>query len=232
MMPLIRLGAVDSTQSFLGRHPELGFCGVMADTQTVGMGRGGNSWESSAGAGLWLSARLPFSGPPGGGILRSAMAAVLEVLEPCCLTLGLKWPNDLVAYKQTEQGRRLVKVGGIIGEQNDKCVTLGLGLNIYDAPELPERVIPAASLLSLGAKNIPEMADLARSILSEWQDLSVNRSAAFYWPAAGDLISWEDGKGVCQGWEPDGRLAVQTQSGLVRLTNALQLQMDTSNQDL
>ena len=33
-LPLIRLAEVDSTQAFLERHPELGFCGVLADAQT------------------------------------------------------------------------------------------------------------------------------------------------------------------------------------------------------
>ena len=31
-LPLIRLAEVDSTQSFLRRHPGLGFCAVVADT--------------------------------------------------------------------------------------------------------------------------------------------------------------------------------------------------------
>ena len=63
---LIRLRQVDSTQDFLGRHPELGFCAVLADCQLAGRGQRGNRWESAPGAGLWLSAALP-SQPLGGG---------------------------------------------------------------------------------------------------------------------------------------------------------------------
>jgi BirA family biotin operon repressor/biotin-[acetyl-CoA-carboxylase] ligase len=117
-IPLIHLGVVDSTQSFLVRHPELGFCGVLADAQTAGRGRGGNSWESAPGAGLWLSARLPIQ-PSAGysvhsvNVLLQAMEAVAEILGPCGARLGIKWPNDLVAYKE----KTLVKIGGIIGEQ-------------------------------------------------------------------------------------------------------------------
>ena len=219
MLTLIRLGIVDSTQSFLTRHPELGFCGVIADAQTEGRGRGNNSWKSDWGAGLWLSACLPPLGLPAGTILQSAMISVAMILKPCGIPLGLKWPNDLVARKQNGQ---LVKIGGIIGEQKGDRVILGLGLNIFSAPEIPDRAIPPASLSSLGAANIPEMADLAKNILHAWQRLETRRQqsqVAFYWPDRGDAIRWEDGQGVCQGWEADGRLAVFTETGLVLLTS-------------
>ncbi|MCL1908273.1 MAG: hypothetical protein FWG12_02770 [Holophagaceae bacterium] len=214
-MPLVHLGIVDSTQSFLARHPELGHCGVLADEQTAGRGRGGNSWVAERGAGLWLSARLPKPEILSGIFLQYAMAAVAEVLEPCGVRLGLKWPNDLVAYR--EPGASLVKIGGIIGEQKDDYAILGLGLNIFGAPEMPERPIPPASMSSLGAVSVPKMVDLARAILSAWQDLGGHR-AAFRWPEEGDPIYWEEGSGVCQGWESDGRLAVLTESGQVLLT--------------
>jgi len=111
-LPLTHLAEIDSTQSFLARHPELGLCGVLADAQTAGRGRGGNAWESLAGQGLWLSARLPVPELAPGVVLQRAMAAVAEALEPDGLVLGLKWPNDLVAWRDG----RLVKLGGIIGE--------------------------------------------------------------------------------------------------------------------
>jgi len=216
-VPLIHLGVVDSTQSFLLRHPELGFCGVLADAQTAGRGRGDNSWESSPGAGLWLSARLPVV--PQSGVLLSAMEAVAEILGPCDVRLGIKWPNDLVAYKAVGQAKTLVKIGGIIGEQKKDCAILGLGLNIHSAPEMPERAIPPASLVSLGVGPIPSIVKLAQSILLAWQDLEAPRQAAFRWPAQGDRIQWEEGSGTCQGWQDDGRLAVQTQTGVVLLAS-------------
>jgi len=219
MLTLIHLGVVDSTQSFLARHPELVFCGVMADSQTAGRGRGNNFWNSERGAGLWLSACLPPSGLSAGTILQSAMVSAAMALEPCGIPLGLKWPNDLVARKQNGQ---LVKIGGIIGEQKGDRVILGLGLNIFNAPELPDRAIPPASLFSLGAANIPNTVDLAKSILHAWQRLETQCSQnriAFRWPDRGDKIQREDGRGTCQGWEADGRLAVLTESGLVLLTS-------------
>jgi BirA family biotin operon repressor/biotin-[acetyl-CoA-carboxylase] ligase len=213
-MLLIRLACVDSTQSFLVRHPELGCCAVLADTQSKGRGRGENRWESLPGAGLWLSAALPTPGVPPGLLLQRAMAAVVEVLEPCGLKLGLKWPNDLVAWR----GERLVKLGGIIGEQKGDRVILGLGLNLRAAPSIPDRAIPPASLAELGVQKVPEPLPLARAILEAWRDLTVIRVPCFYWPAAGDVIRWESGEGVCQGWMEDGQLAVSTSQGLKRLS--------------
>ena len=207
---MIHLALVDSTQAFLVRHPELGYCGVVADAQTAGRGRGHNRWESLPGAGLWFSAALPQPPVPPGLLLQRAMAAVVEILEPCGLRLGLKWPNDLVAW----HGDRLVKLGGIIGEQKGDRVILGLGLNLQAAPIIADRAIAPASLAELGARAIPNAVDLARAILAAWQDLSVIRVPAFFWPAPGDAIRWEAGEGVCEGWREDGQLAVRTTQGL------------------
>ena len=211
---LLRLAQVDSTQAFLERHPELGFCGVLADCQTLGRGRRGNSWESAPGAGLWLSVALPVPQVPPGLVLQRAMGAVAEALEPWGAPLGLKWPNDLVAWHQG----RLVKLGGIIGQTKGSRMLLGAGVNLRSAPRLPGRPIPPACLADLcpGA-DLPEPEALALAILEAWSDLSIQREPRFRWPAAGDPIRWEEGQGVCAGWLEDGRLSVRTGAGLESL---------------
>jgi BirA family biotin operon repressor/biotin-[acetyl-CoA-carboxylase] ligase len=214
-LPLIRLAVVDSTQAFLRRNPHLGFCAVLADAQTEGRGRQGNRWESAPGAGLWLSAILP--SPPGvapGLLLQRAMAAAARVLDPEGRTLGLKWPNDLVAWK----GGRLVKLGGIIGEQFGDRLILGLGVNLTDAPQMPGRAIPPASLKDLGLK-LPSVIELAILISKLWKDLEQNIQPLFRWPEMGMAIRWEEGQGTCLGWELDGRLKVTTAEGIRRLSS-------------
>ncbi len=212
---LLHLAEIDSTQSFLRRHPELGSCAVVADAQTEGRGRQGNTWISAPGAGLWLSVAQPSPDLPPGIVLQRAMAKVAECLQDCGVELGLKWPNDLVAYKNG----RLVKVGGIIGEKAGDRLILGLGVNLNRAPSLEGRAIPAASLAELGAI-VPDSLDLARSILAAWQNLSAGFSLAFLWPTGGTPIQWERGQGVAMGWEADGRLKVTTASGIERLSAA------------
>ena len=167
MEPLIHLAVVDSTQAFLRRNPQLGFCTVLADGQTEGRGRQGNAWESPIGAGLWMSAALPpHLGQAPGLVLQRAMSAVARVLDPLGQMLGLKWPNDLVAWKDGQ----LVKVGGILGEQVGSRLILGLGVNLTSAPDLPERPIAPACLQELGLA-IPSTVGLALGITNAWKIL-------------------------------------------------------------
>lgn len=213
-LPLIRLAVVDSTQAFLRRNPHLGFCAVLADRQSEGRGRQGNRWESAARAGLWLSAALPAPvGVAPGLLLQRAMGAAARALDPEGQTLGLKWPNDLVARKEA----RLVKLGGILGEQSGGRLILGLGVNLTEAPEIPGRAIPPACLAELGltASNPDEFAV---AILHEWNNLTKDLQPLFRWPESGTAIHWEDGQGTCLGWESDGRLKVATAEGIRRLS--------------
>ncbi len=214
-LPILLLAEVDSTQAFLKRQPHLGYCAVVAHTQTGGHGRQGNRWESLPGAGLWMSAALPIPVEVSPGlVLQRAMAAAAGVLDPERRVLGLKWPNDLVAWKDG----RLVKVGGILGEQGGGRLLLGLGVNLRSAPVLPERAIPPACLLELGLE-VPGIEALAKSILHVWNKLSEEPQVLFRWPEAGDPLRWEEGQGTCLGWEADGRLRVTTARGVVRLSS-------------
>ncbi len=213
-LPLIRLAAVDSTQAFLRRNPQLGFCVVVADRQSEGRGRQGSRWESAAGAGLWMSAALPAPASVAPGLLlQRAMAAAAGVLDPEGRFLGLKWPNDLVARREG----RLVKLGGIIGEQGGDRILLGLGVNLTVAPVIPGRAIPPACLRDLGLEP-PPVIDLALLISRFWKNLEQEYQMLFHWPEAGTPIRWEDGQGTCLGWEPDGRLKVTTATGIRRLS--------------
>jgi BirA family biotin operon repressor/biotin-[acetyl-CoA-carboxylase] ligase len=213
-LPLIRLAEVDSTQAFLRRNAHLGFCAVVADRQTEGRGRQGNRWESAAGTGLWLSAALPSpSGVAPGLVLQRAMAAAARVMDPEGAALGLKWPNDLVAWKEG----RLVKLGGILGEQVGGRLILGLGVNLTSAPVIPDRAIPPACLKDLGLRT-SHISDLAVHIAKSWNDLARNIQPLFRWPEAGAALRWEEDQGTCLGWEPDGRLKVATAQGIRRLS--------------
>ncbi|HEY3399122.1 MAG TPA: hypothetical protein VGK03_00695 [Geothrix sp.] len=213
-LPLIRLAEVDSTQTFLRRNPHLGFCAVLADRQIQGRGRQGNRWESAPGAGLWMSVALPSpSGVAPGLVLQRAMAAAARVLDPDGRVLGLKWPNDLVAWRDG----RLVKLGGILGEQVGGRLILGLGVNLTSAPDIPGRAIPPACLKDLGLRT-SYISDLAVHIAKSWSNLAQNIQPLFRWPEAGAPLRWEDGQGACLGWEPDGRLKVATAEGVRRLS--------------
>jgi len=213
-LPLIRLAVVDSTQAFLRRNPHLGFCILVAEGQSQGRGRQGSRWESAPGSGLWMSAALPSpDGVAPGMMLQRAMAAAARVLDPAGQTLGLKWPNDLGAWKQG----RLVKWGGISGEQIGGRLLRGLGVNLTSAPEISGRAFPPASLKDLGLST-PPVVDLAVLISKLWQKLEQDLQPLFKWPDAGIPLRWDEGQGTCLGWEPDGRLKVTTADGIRRLS--------------
>lgn len=213
-LPLIHLAVVDSTQAFLRRNAHLGYCLVVADRQTEGRGRQGNRWESAAGTGLWMSAALPSpSGVAPGLVLQRAVTAAAGVLDPEGHTLGLKWPNDLVAWKEG----RLVKLGGILGEQSGGRLLLGLGVNLTEAPVIPGRAIPPACLKELGLTP-PSAPELVGAIAILWKNLAQEFQPLFRWPESGMSLRWEDGQGACLGWESDGRLKVATAEGIRRLS--------------
>jgi hypothetical protein len=112
-----------------------------------------------------------------------------------------------------------VKLGGIIGQVRGARVILGVGVNLWDAPAIPERAIAPAHLAGLCADPgaLPAAPELARRVLDAWEDLEIHREPAFRWPEAGDRVQWEEGHGVCAGWMDDGRLAMDTAEGRLEL---------------
>ena len=110
---------------------------VIADRQTMGRGRGGKSWTSPAGTGLWMTilARPAEAIVPQVLTVRLGLAAAsaLDPLAP--QTIGLKWPNDLFL------GDR--KLAGVLVEARwrgarAEWLAVGLGINVA-APGHPER---------------------------------------------------------------------------------------------
>ncbi len=181
---LIRLRQVDSTQDFLERHPELGFCAVLADCQLAGRGQRGNRWESAPGAGLWLSAALPAPrrGPgPGAAAGHGRRGRGPGALGRVAGAEVAQRPGGLAS------GGRLVKLGGIIGQVKGDRVLLGVGVNLASAPVIPGRPIPPACLADLAPPSaaMPDAEALALEILAAWEDLDTQREPAFRWPGAG-----------------------------------------------
>ena len=116
-----------------------GFTVVIAESQTLGKGRGGKRWESPAGMGLWLSFLVPSH-----SLVSLALVPILvglaatRALERLCPSLspGIKWPNDIEV-----EGRKL---GGILVEMAGGAAAVGIGINIASAPEDTET--PATNL--------------------------------------------------------------------------------------
>ena len=130
---------------------------VVAETQLSGRGRQGRSWVSQPGAALTFSALLrPAMVAPavrGWLPLLAGVATATAVRSLTGAPASLKWPNDVLVGE--------LKLAGILAEQADDAVVVGVGLNVLDAP-LPT----ATSLALLGAQGV-DRSKLLAAILEE-----------------------------------------------------------------
>ena len=115
---------------------------LIADHQSAGRGRLTRTFETPPQVAVLLSTVLyPIrnSADLGWIPLIVGVAAANAISKYCGLAPLLKWPNDLLIGD--------LKVGGIIAEQVDDCVVIGIGINVLqNNDELP---VSTATSLSL-----------------------------------------------------------------------------------
>lgn len=128
-----------------------------AEMQISGRGRRGRSWVSPFGKNIYLSLlstiELPMREMSGLSLAVGICVATL-LRRLGCAQVGLKWPNDLM----TESG----KVGGILIELESVTpevtrVCIGLGLNVFQAPQTQEIGRAAMCLADFGQWNRTEL---------------------------------------------------------------------------
>ena len=121
----------------------------LADEQTLGRGRGGHTWHSTPGDGLYLSVLAKPSLHLSEALwlsLATGLAAQAAIKTAANLDIDLRWPNDLLF-----EGKKL---GGILVEaavEPDADATLryaviGIGININHQSFPPELAPLATSL--------------------------------------------------------------------------------------
>lgn len=111
---------------------------LVAEAQSAGRGRRGNTWVSPFGSNLYFSLYWPLEQgiQAAMGLSLVVAIAVAELLETqYLLPIQLKWPNDIYLSGQ--------KLGGILvelaGQSHAQCdVVIGIGLNI----QMPSRSAP------------------------------------------------------------------------------------------
>jgi BirA family biotin operon repressor/biotin-[acetyl-CoA-carboxylase] ligase len=138
------------------------FSVVIAEEQTAGRGRGGATWHSPPGAGLWLSVLLPCPhGAPPHLPLAVGVAAARAAEQACPgVSVGIKWPNDL------QLGER--KLGGVLCESAHGAVVAGVGLNLrFPAEGLPEEISARATALESPGSGRVSPGGLATGLLHE-----------------------------------------------------------------
>lgn len=226
---LARLGAV---------HGQI----VLANRQSSGRGRMQRKWESPSG-GLWMSVvlRPKLSLADASKITLAAGVAIANALrELFQLSIGIKWPNDLIY-----QGKKLAGIlGEVVGEWNAvQTLIIGIGLNAnfqreelsgsFNAITLQEILGYNVDLNSLTAAILKhleiELLSLEKNgfedLRSKWMDRAVG---------IGDEVMIMQGEktlqGVLKGISMDGALILETKDGEKSFTaGEIQLRSKTSN---
>jgi BirA family biotin operon repressor/biotin-[acetyl-CoA-carboxylase] ligase len=131
---------------------------VIANEQTAGRGRGGKTWQSSPGDGLWITLIERPVEASGIGVLslRIGIAAAAALDRFAAEPIRLKWPNDLYV----ERG----KLAGILvearwREQSVEWLAIGLGVNVV----CPQQIEMAAGL-EPGTRRIDVLLELVSAV--------------------------------------------------------------------
>lgn len=213
-------GSIDSTQDEAARLARAGArhgTVVVAREQTGGRGRSGRRWESPLGN-VYLSAILRPGVPPArvpeiGFLAGIAVAEAID--EACGCRSALKWPNDVMVSG--------AKVSGILLENREATVILGIGINVRTMPEGVN--YPAARL---GPEIEPELvrASVLRRLnrwLGEWEQAGFAAVRQAWLERAHPvgtqltITGPEVLEGRFAGLDPSGALLLETAAGLRRI---------------
>lgn len=180
----------------------------IGDEQTAGRGRGGHSWHSRRGDGLYVSVLVTPELPLDRALwlsLATGLAAQQAILATTGIRIDLRWPNDLLG------GSR--KLGGILVESSVtnaplttvglRYAVLGVGINVHHRSFPPEIASVATSLQLEGARSVSRQALLIaflRALDRELDELDREYAGLGSGPSLlnrfGEASSWVRGKRV------------------------------------
>lgn len=137
-------------------------CDLVAWCQRRGSGRGGRSWSSPAGLGVYATLLRRLAQPAAVQLLPLRVAAAL--CEQVNVYLGgrcrLKWPNDLVV-----EG---AKLGGVLIDvfsrgDDGRVVVVGFGVN--HGEEVDAFSLPGVTSLGREGRRVPGLAEVTVALL-------------------------------------------------------------------
>jgi BirA family transcriptional regulator, biotin operon repressor / biotin---[acetyl-CoA-carboxylase] ligase len=195
---------------------------VHADEQTSGRGRMARNWFSPPGN-LYMSILLRTGVPAQrsaelGFLTAVAVAETVRALVPAKVPVALKWPNDVLATE--------AKISGILLEQAEDAVIIGVGINVLEAPSVtgyPTTTIAAQGGIATvdGARD--KLLQRFRHLMGLWteQGFAPIREAwlALSYPV-GSVIKFTGTSGPITGrfggLDVDGALLLDTLDGPMR----------------
>lgn len=227
--------ALSSTSDLVAERAAAGEPGglaVLARRQTAGRGTKGRHWESPAGN-LYMTVLLRPGGalreaPQWGLLAGVALAETVAALLPDPKQVALKWPNDLLL-----RGRKLA---GILAEASATpggtaigWVSIGIGVNLAAAPEVPGRETACLAGEGIVAPTPMTFAVQLLERLDQWCDrrrargFGAVRDAWLHWGPAPDApirVSAPGGAttaGRFAGLAEDGSLLIAGEGQVQRL---------------
>ena len=214
-------------------------CGVwIADEQTAGRGRGGHTWHSAAGDGLYLSALITPQQPMAMAMalllsLATGLAARAAIAETSGLQVDIRWPNDLILNGR-KCGGILVETAVNSGSEDApaglRYAVIGIGINVNHA-EFPTELAPLATSLRIQGASVSRetlSAALLCALDAEIRSLTQIESGGSLLERFTAVSSWVRGKrvnveegggytGVTNGLDPQGFLRVMGDDGRQRI---------------
>ncbi|MDA8170189.1 MAG: biotin--[acetyl-CoA-carboxylase] ligase [Nitrospiraceae bacterium] len=222
----------------LGREGPAIAASVIADSQGAGRGRLGRSWQSPPGANIYMSIVFRPAMPPRRApllALAAGLASALAIRAQTGLDVRLKWPNDLMAGKNSSK-RKSKKLGGILLElrsdpDNVLFAVAGIGINVnISRKDLPRNLKAKATSILAETGRKANRAALIASIhkeLAHWIERfrknPEKAGAALLKAYSGlsetigkEILVHTEGKtykGTASGIDGEGRLLLRTKLG-------------------
>ena len=167
-MKIIKLNAIDSTNSFLKemaqKKPLKNFTVVIASSQNKGKGQRGSQWVSEPHKNLLCSVYIAFDDllVQDQVFLNYAVSvAVLNTLKEYKLPkLQVKWPNDILSSNHKICG---LLVENVIQKNTIASSVIGIGLNVNQ--EKFQKNLPKATSVKIQIKKEISIYDLLQKII-------------------------------------------------------------------
>ena len=202
---------------------------LVARRQSAGRGRQGRTWFDGAGNFMGSCAvRLAEGGPPPASLSFVAALGVRDAAAEALRSgaaLGLKWPNDVLL----DGG----KLSGILLEMVRGHVVVGVGVNLAQAPDLPDRKTAALSQHGPAPDLETFAASLARHFarrLADWRTYGLGVTLQAFLNGAvhaqGAALTVHDAEGIRLSGtfagldETDGALRLRLADGQERVIRA------------
>lgn len=204
----------------------------IAREQTAGRGRGGHTWQSDAGLGLYLSLliRPKLSAQQLQWLpLITALAAAEAIESETGLNIDLRWPNDLLIGP--------LKTGGILVESKltgtrVEFAIIGIGINLFHPcfpPELGatslslemrsnQQIHPPSLLMTLLTKLGKELENVCGSTERDEFILRLHQRSTWLRGRRVNVHGPQACTGITAGVDARGMLLVETASGLIPIT--------------